>query len=159
MSDLTVRIPNSWNDDMVAQSIAQQVEAAVNINFFWYLESWDAGEDPKCCPKCAGVKYLPAQPSEQWFVNTAPILLEKGHASCESAAAMHTAHKRADAFRNLTKTRPLVSALSTPEGQRAVAIVKNAYKIRLEQTGLLYWHVVSFDEGVRHDTTEEMDRA
>jgi hypothetical protein len=160
MADLTTRIPDNWSDEMIGGSLAQEVEAAVNINMRWYLASWDQGDDPKCCPKCAGVKYIPAASGTQWYVDTAPVLLEKGYASCESAAAMHTAHKRADGFRNLVKTRPLIAALSTLEGKKALALCKAAYTIRLEPSSGpgSYWHVVSIDEGVRHDATEEMDR-
>lgn len=166
-NDLTIRIPDGWTDSMVCQAIAQAVEAAVVVNTIWYLAMWDAGEDPKCCPKCAGVKYVPAPPGEQWFVDTAPVLLDKGYASCESAAAMHTAHKRADGYRNLIKGvgapgtpgTSLMGALNTVEGRRAWDAAKAAYRIKLEPSDQqMYWHVVSIDEGVRHDTTLEMDR-
>lgn len=158
MTDLTIKIPDGWGDDMNCQSLAQSIEAAVIINTIWYLASWDAGEDPKCCPACAGVKYVPEPPGANWYVATAPVLLAKGTASCESAAAMHTAHKRADGFRNLIEQRPLLAALSTPRGIEVWGIVKQAYTIKLEPSGPSYWHVVSIDEGERHDATEEMQR-
>ena len=158
MADLTIRIPDDWNEDLICQALAQSVEAAVVDNVFWYFTEWDAGRDPACCPKCAGVKYRPNGMGQQHFVDTAPVLLAKGYASCESAAAMHTAHKRADGFRNLVSARPFLEALGTSAGQKAWAQCKAAYQIKLEPSGPSYWHVVSIDEGVRHDATEEMDR-
>ncbi len=158
--DLSITIPDSWPEGLSGQALANAVEAAVQINFRWYLEMWDVGEDPKCCPACAGVKYLQQMPSLHWRVRTAEVLVQEGYASCESAAAMHTGHMRADGFRNLVAARPLIAALATPEGRAAVEVVKKTYTIMLESTDQLgYWHVVSYDEGKRHDATEEMERA
>ncbi len=159
MTDLITQVPSDFDDDELGQSLAQEVEAAVMINFYWYLREWDAGNDPKCCPKCAGIKYRPQLPSTQWFVKTAPVIVEEGYASCESATAMHTAHKRADGFRNLVGGGPgLVAKAATPKGMQAIVQVKDAYRIQLEPQGPSYWHVVSIDEGERHDATEEMER-
>jgi hypothetical protein len=157
--DLAVRVPGDWSTDRIMQSLAQAVNAACDMNFYWYLGEWDVGNDPKCCPHCAGLKYVPGSMQPPWHVDVAPVLLAQGSTSCESAAAMHTGHKRADAFRQLVSGRPLLDVLWTKEGRRAAAHARSLFTIMLEDTNTPnYWHVVSIDEGERHDATEELDR-
>lgn len=157
MVDLRTEIP-MYDDDFLAQALAQEVEAATMINFYWYLRSWDAGKDPPCCPKCAGLRYAPQPMRGSWSVKTAPVAIAEGYVSCETAAAMHTAHKRADGFKNLVGGGPYIEKLGTAEGLAALDAVKKAYVIELEPEGPSYWHVVSIDEGERHDSTEELER-
>jgi hypothetical protein len=158
MLELCAQIPNDFGDDLLGQALAQEVEAMSTINFLWYLDQWDQGLDPKCCPHCAGLRYRPGGKGRSWTVRAAPVILEAGETSCESAAAMHTGHKRADAFRKLVTARPLLAQIDTVQGRTAYQTAKAAYTIRLEKQEPGYWHVVSYDEGERHDATEDLDR-
>src|SRR3990172_3272199 len=99
-TNLITEVPADFDDDLLRQTLGQEIEAAANINTAWYLRQWELGDDPPCCAKCAGIRYVPAaKGSGEWRVVTAPVMLQRGSASCESIAAMHTGHKRADAIR------------------------------------------------------------
>lgn len=149
--DLITEVPADFDDALLIQTLGQEVEAAANINTAWYLQQWELGQDPPCCAKCASVRHVPAGKSTKWRVVTAPLVLARMEASCESIAAMYTGHKRADHIR---------TAMAAGKSERdAWREAKALYQIQLEDTNdPRYWHVVSLDDGVRHDATEGMSR-
>jgi hypothetical protein len=149
-TELTIEVPNDLDDALLESILGQAVESATNMNVFWYLQQWELGQKPPCCPKCAGMRYVPEKPAaDKWRCVIAPVVLSRGHASCESVAAMHTGHKRAKEIRDLLDT-------GVSFGDAWIR-AKAKYKLAFELTDIpRYFHVVSIDDGVRVDGTQGM---
>lgn len=149
-TDFTIEGPDALDDELLEAVLSVFVEATTGANVYWYLRQWQLGQKPPCCAKCAGLRYLPEKPKVgQWKAAMAPVALQRGHASCETIAAMHTGNKRATEIKMLTDGgMPLAEAW---------LVAKKKFQFAFEPTNMTrYFHVVSIDDGVRVDGTQGM---
>lgn len=126
------------------------VSAAADQNADWYLEQWALGEDPPCCAKCAGVRWKPDKIRTDIKIDLAPVILDKGVASCQSIAAMHTGHKRAELIRSMLN--------DGHSEEDAWAEARYRYRVAFEPQDERYYHVVCYDDGELHDPTVGMKK-
>lgn len=129
------------------------ISGAADAVAAWYLDQWELGNEPPCCAKCAGAQYRPDKTQTQVILDLADEVLRKRRGSCQSIAAMHTGHKRAERINQL-----LDEGYSEED---AWIEARRAFRIGLEEQGLdkegnPYFHAYSVDEGERHDGTVGM---
>ena len=64
-------------------------------NAQWFLEQWDAGRTPPKSAAAAGVRWTPDTPAVSAEFQDAPLVFERGWASCGPIAAITVGYARA----------------------------------------------------------------
>lgn len=93
-----ITLPEGMPAGVLRRKMIEALEAAAEFNTDWYLAEWAAGRKPPCCAGCGGILYAPDPPSYDIHVDTTPVVLAKGKASCGSVVAMGIGHDRAEAI-------------------------------------------------------------
>lgn len=94
-----IALPDGAGAGVLRREMIAAVERAAEANTDWYLAEWAAGRRPPCCAECGGILYAPDPPSHAIIVDTAPVVIAKGRASCGSVVAMNLGHERAEAIK------------------------------------------------------------
>lgn len=135
-------------EELTPLQVGLLISGAADAVAAWYLDQWAEGLDPACCAKCAGARYKPDKISQQVVIDLADEVMHKMRGSCQSVAAMHTGHKRAELIQSLLD--------QGEDAEDAWAEARRAFKIGLERQQGNYFHVYSIDNGERHDATVGM---
>lgn len=112
-------------------------------NTLWYLQQWEAGEDPACCCGCANVLWQPDGLAPESICIALPHAFERRAVSCHTAAAVAIGHERAMDIRD---GAPWHVALGR-------------HGVELHPRGPLQFHAFMRSNGELRDPTEEMQPA
>lgn len=118
--------PDGWSE---MEQIALACEGAIAMNMAYFQEHPDA----PCCLGCAGVYYEEPPKCEVWcqYVDTAPMLLAKGRATCMSVVCYDVAMKRMGGALDLTESGiPIWAAVAVmPELDEAGKVVPHSFHV------------------------------
>ena len=120
--------------------IAETLNLLASINTLWYLEQWARGESPPKNPRIGGVVWRPDGPSGVGSYESAPIVFERGIASCGPIAAVEVGYFRAT--EQVAGRSPEQAALR--------------HRVELVQQGPLSWHAIRRSPWGRRNPTERM---
>lgn len=163
-----IKIPDCPNTERGRLLLAQFMQHALNglahINADWVMAQWEQGIVPKCCARCAGVRYDPAPAlSDRIRLEASPVILTSKVASCGSIAACHTGHKIAEAVMGRLPAIPrgdykVVGARAPISWDEACERFIVQLKPGSDPTKPMLLHAVCNDDGLMEDPTEGMVR-
>lgn len=139
MYAVTLKSPGAPNLDRILRVLEVGVEQHTDR----VLAQWEAGRDPVCCAKCAGLLYRPKVRSSSQTYHVGELAQRRGEVSCEEAAIMTAGYKRAQMIRR---------------GLSAAA-AKAAVRLAGEPKGDRDWHIFVRTPNGRLDPTKGMQRA
>lgn len=133
---LALELSGTPNETIIVETLNLLAE----INALWYLEQWARGESPPRSPADAGVRWIPDTPSTVASFESAPLVFERGAASCGPIAAVEVGYHRA--------AERVAGRSATETAQR--------HRVELARQGPLMWHAIRRSPWNIHNPTEGM---